>query len=163
MIENKKIGANKKIVVGQIAFLLILFSLIYFLYPRVGMEVEGDLVRFNSINSNVIIMSKNPDFSNSKYVNLEDKEVLVKLKPGKYYWKSANNLIKSFVKEIDIDSEIRLRINEKNGDKELQNIGNVKLNITRGENGALVGNIILDTEQFEMIEDKGEYIGGQIE
>ena len=87
-------------------------------------------------------------------------------RPGK----SVANFLKTlkmneeyFVKEIDIDSEIRLRINEKNGDKELQNIGNVKLNITRGENGALVGNIILDTEQFEMIEDEGKYTGGQAE
>ena len=39
----------------------------------------------------------------------------------------------------------------------------MKLNITRGENGALVGNIILDDKQFEMIEDEGKYTGGQAE
>jgi hypothetical protein len=163
MKENKKFGKHRMIIAGQIGFLLIVFGLVYFLYPKVVFDVEGDLIRFNSINSNVIIMSKNPDFSNPKYVNLEDKEILIKLKPGKYYWKSANNFIKSFENEIEIDSEIGLRINEKDGEKELQNIGNVKLNITRGENGALVGNIILDDKQFEMIEDEGKYTGGQAE
>jgi len=147
---------SKKIIIGQIIFLVVIGIVIYSLYPRTSMTLNGNTVKFSSINANLIILSENPDFSNPRYLDIND-EVEFSLKPGKYYWKSSNSYIEGLKKELIIDSEVGLSLE---GEEELVNIGNVKINVTK-KDGKMVGNIILDIDESENVSNEGEYTGRQ--
>ncbi len=165
MIKNKI--NNRHIIIIQIAFILVVFIGIFFFYPKVGYNINGNIVQFSSINSNVIIISKNPDFSNPKYVNFEKDNVYVQLESGKYYWKPANNLVKGFKKEFEVKSEVGIKISRNeseyntNSSAEIKNIGNVKINVTKRDDGVMIGHIILEPEETKEIEDKGVYEAGE--
>jgi hypothetical protein len=152
---------NKLFVSLQLIFLAVAIISILIFYPRTSFELNGNSVSFNVINANVIVISKNSDFSNSRYVDINDS-LTFNLKPGKYYYKAINGIIKGFTKEFEIDSEIGLEIIEKNGEKELKNVGDVKINVTKRKDGIFVGHVILEPEEKSVIED-GDYIGRQDE
>jgi len=163
-VDKQKMSKHK-IIIMQAIFLVAVLTAVYLLYPKTNIEVNGDLVKFGSINSNVIIISENPDFSNPRYLDLEEsKEISFNLEPGTYYWKSDNGIIEGFKKEFTIESEVGMKINrnksEEINDADLVNIGNVKINVTK-EGGTMVGHIILEPEESEGIEDLGKYIGRQ--
>lgn len=139
-----------------------MFTVIYSLYPKTEAVVNGNFVNFNSINANVIIISENPDFSNPKYLDLsERKNISFNLNPGRYYWKADNSIIEGLKNEFTIESQVGLSINRTENETDLVNIGNVKINVTKNNNGVMVGHIILEPEESEKIEDSGEYAGGQ--
>jgi len=152
---------NKRIVMAQTIFLVLVLSVVYFLYPRINVSVDDEWVRFNSINAKVIMISDNPDFSNPRYLDLEqENDISLNLKPGKYYWKADNGIIESLGKEFVIDSEVGLGIERDEDGSELMNVGNVKINVTKREGGGMVGHIILEPDESEDIEDKEEkYVG----
>jgi len=155
---------NRKIIMIEIIFVLLVVLTIFALYPRINYSVSGDVVRFTSINSNVLIFSKNEDFSNSRYVNFENDKAFVKLEPGKYYFKSANNYIKGFKNEIEMDSEVGIVVNRGEDEGvEIENIGNVKINITKTKDGLTIGYIQLSPTESEEIEDKGVYTGREVD
>jgi len=151
----------------QMIFLVAVLTVIYFAYPKAEAIVNGNSVNFNSINANVIIISENPDFSNPSYINVSEKNnVSFILEPGEYYWKSDNGIIESWKNKFTIKSEVGLKIKRnqsKENESELVNIGNVKLNITKGEDGVIVGHVILSPDESEKIEDSGNYTGRQTE
>lgn len=152
-----------KIIIGQGIFLVMVITALYFMYPRAEINVNGNFVKFNSINANVIIISENPDFSNPRYINLnETKNFSFNLSPGKYYWKSDNGVISGFKNEFTIDSKVGLLINRSENESDLVNVGNVKINVTKSEGGIMVGHIILEPDEREGINDKNEtYTGRQ--
>jgi hypothetical protein len=153
-----------KIIAVQFLFLILIGIIIYMLYPKTNAVVNGNFVKFNSINANVIVISENPDFSNPRYIEMQGRNnISFDLKPGKYYWKSDNGIIEGLKNEFIIDSEVGLGINRTENESNLVNIGNVKINITKTKNGMMVGHIILDVEESEKIEDNGNYIGRQEE
>lgn len=156
-MENKK---HHLIIIGmQIVFLIGIFLVLYLLYPKANVNVNGNVVGFESVNAEYIIISENSDFSNPGYINFSEfKFQTFDLKPGKYYWKASNGIIKGFEKEFEIKSEIGLKIEGEGDNKTLVNIGNVKVNVTK-EDGVLVGHIILEPDESEKIENKGEYVG----
>jgi len=156
---------KNKIIVGQIVFLVAVLIAVYFMYPKASVEINGNFVRFGSINANVIIVSENSDFSNPRYIDLsERKDISLNLKPGKYYWKSSNNVIKGLKNEFTIESEVGMGINRSENESELENIGNVKISITKSEGGVMVGRIVLEPDESEKIDDENEkYTGRQIE
>lgn len=151
---------HKIFIVVQVISILVIASVLLILYPRARLELEGNKVNFNSINANIIILSVNPDFSNPRYIDIYEN-VSFNLKPGKYYWKAGNGIIEGLGKEFEIDSEIGLRILEKNNSYELQNVGNVKINVTKTKEGGFVGHIILEPEEGEEIDNTGEFVGRQ--
>jgi len=152
-----------KIIIAQMLFLVVILSVIYILYPRTEITLNKDFVSFNSINANVIIISENPDFSNSKYLDLsERKNISLSLGPGTYYWKSDNGFVQGMKNEFTIESEVGLNINRGENKTDLVNVGNVKINVTKDEKGVMVGHVILGPEESEEIEDSGEYTGRQI-
>lgn len=160
---NEKITNNKNthkfFIIGQAVFITLILSGIFILYPRADFELNGNKVNFKSINANVIILSSNPDFSNSRFVDIIEN-VSFNLRPGVYYWKAGNGIIESFSNEFKIESEVGLQIIEKDDEKELKNVGNVKVNVSRNNDGVFVGRIILEPEEKEKIEE-GEYVGRQ--
>ena len=155
----EQIKMKNKIIIGELVFLILIITAIYVFYPKVDYDINGEVIRFNSINSDVVIFSESPDFSNPRYINFENEETYVRLDPGKYYWKAANNFVKGFKNEIEIDSEVGLEIDRDDEDAEIKNIGNVKINITKTDDGITIGHIILDPLESEKIEDIGEYTG----
>lgn len=155
---------HMKIIIGQGIFLVLVLALIYFIYPKTNILVNGNFVDFNSINANVIIISENPDFSNPKYLDLsERKNISLNLRPGTYYWKSDNGVVQGLKNEFIIESEVGLNIERGENETDLVNIGNVKINVTKDENGVMVGHVILGPEESEKIEDSGKYTGRQTE
>lgn len=152
-----------KIIMVQGIFLAVALIALYLLYPKINVDIDGTLVRFSSINANVVIISENPDFSNPRYLELgERKNITFDLRPGTYYWKASNNLIEGLEKEFTIESEVGMKVDIKEGNEsKLVNIGNVKLNVTKNKEGMMVGHIILEPEESEEIENSGEYTGRQ--
>lgn len=159
-MKTKKL--NRVMIIGQVLFLTMFLSLVYFYYPKTSVDVNGNIVKFSSINSKVIEISENPDFSNSRYIDLEElNNKPLRLDPGVYYWRSDNGLIQSIKNEFIIDSEVSLGINRENGTR-IENLGNVKINITKGEDGVMLGHVILEPDESQEIEDKGVYKGRQL-
>jgi hypothetical protein len=154
---------TKIIVLIQVAILAIVVIGLFALYPRAQVNVNGNFVKFNSINAKVIVMSENPDFINPRYLDLNEiGNVSFNLKPGTYYWKSDNGIIEGMKNEFTINSEVGLAINRTENESDLVNVGNVKINVTKGKEGIMVGHIILEPEQDEKIDDAGEnYTGRQ--
>src|SRR3989344_3973072 len=144
----------------QLVFVVLILAGAFIFYPRAEMNLNGNKVEFKSINANVVILSSSPDFSNPRYVDLNDS-IAFNLKPGTYYWKVGNGILESFSDEFKIDSEVGLQILEKNGSYELKNVGDVKLNVTKTKDGRFVGHVILGPEEGESVENEGVYIGGQ--
>ena len=149
-----------KIIIGQIIFLAVVITAVYFLYPRTEISIQEDVVRFNPINAKVIIFSENPDFSNPRYLEINE-EVSLNLKPGTYYWKASNDLIEGFKNKFTIESEVSMKVDVSENKSDLVNVGNVKINVSKTKNGVMVGHIILEPEESEEIENSGKYTGRQ--
>ncbi len=157
-MKRKIMNKNMLMMIVQLTFILGVIVAILFVYPKMEVEFDEERVNFKSINANAIIISNSPDFSNSRYIEVEDS-LSLDLEPGEYYWKSSNSFINGFSSSFVVDSEVGLEIE----DDELKNTGNVKLNITESEGGFLVGHIILDPDESSEIENKNgsEYVGRQ--
>ena len=154
---------HKWFIVAELSFVVLIVLALLVFYPRAQIDVNGNKVSFNSINANIIIISSNPDFSNPRYVDLNDSSISFNLKPGVYYWKAGNSLIEGFSKEFRIESNVGLEIIERDGNKELKNVGDVKINVSRTQDGRFVGRIILEPDTSQSIEDDGNYIGREDE
>jgi len=152
-----------RIITIQAIFLIAVLGIIYAIYPRTSLELSGNVVNFKTLNAELIIISANPDFSNPRFIEIRENENLTfDLQPGKYYWKSSNNLIEGLKHEFTIESEVAMKINEEENESDLVNIGNVKINVTKNKEGTMVGHIILEPEQAEKIENENEkYVGRQ--
>ena len=153
-----------KVILGQAIFIVLALALVYMLYPKTSMGVNGNAVSFNSGNADVIIISENPDFSNPRYLDFGNESNLsFSLKPGTYYWKPANNFIQGMVKKFTIESDIGMKIEKQGNESDLVNAGDVKINVTKTKEGITIGYIILEPEEGEMIEDSDDinYTGRQ--
>ncbi|MEM0465641.1 MAG: hypothetical protein QXW97_02995 [Candidatus Pacearchaeota archaeon] len=159
---NIKINKNLIIVLTQVGFVILVLICIYVLYPKSEISINGNFVKFSSINAKVITISENPDFSNPRYIDLtEVKNVGFNLNPGTYYWKADNGIISGLSNKFTIKSNVGLVINRTENETNLVNIGNVKVNVTRDKSGSFVGHVILSPEQSQKIEDSGIYLGRQ--
>ncbi len=153
---------KKYIIIGQALFLVLVLILVYFFYPKTEIDISGNWVKFNSINANAVIISENPDFSNSRYIDLtERKNISFNLEPGTYYWKSDNGVIEGLKNEFTINSEVGMEIEKDENGTSLVNVGNVKINVSKTKEGGMVGHIILEPSDSEEIENKGVYVGKQ--
>ena len=155
-------GKHKKMLIIEAIFLIVIIVAAYVFYPRINLEVTGNRVNFKTINANVIVLSNNPDFSNSKFIDLE-KTNSFDLNPGQYYWKASNGLINGLKKEFIIGSEVGMKIEREGEEPNLVNVGNVIVNVTKTKDGIFVGHVILEPDDSEEIEDEANitYKGGQ--
>jgi len=67
---------SKKIIIGQIVFLIVAVGIVFMLYPRMSVSVNGNVVKVNSGNAKAIIISENPDFSGSRYIELKEQDIV---------------------------------------------------------------------------------------
>ncbi|MEK6871541.1 MAG: hypothetical protein AABX16_01425, partial [Nanoarchaeota archaeon] len=63
---------------------------------------------------------------------------------------------------IVITSETSLIITSRDNEQILQNIGTVTLNITKNKDGIMIGTIVLEEGDVEIIDDNGVYEGREI-
>jgi len=153
---------TKIVVIVQIAILVLIGIGLFLFYPRTDVKVDGDFVNFNSINAKVIMISENPDFSNPRYILLnETKNLSLNLKPGTYYYKSDNGLIEGIKNKFTIKSKVGLAVNKTENESNLVNVGNVRISVRKNENGVLIGKVILEPEESEKIDNNKTYVGGQ--
>jgi hypothetical protein len=152
-------------VIGEILFIIGIILLLYFFYPKTKTIITGNFVKFDSDNANFIIISKFSDFKDPRYIDLNElKNLSINLSPGKYYWKSYNNFIEGFSHELVVDSDVALVINRTKNNSDLVNVGDVKINITKSNDGKITGNFLLDPSEAKEIEDKNEnYLGKEHE
>lgn len=148
---------TKSVILIQTVFLAIALMAVYLLYPKINASVAGNTIRFETGNVNILVLSDNPEFNDSRYIAVYNN-LTINLSPGTYYWRAGNGVIWGVSHRLDVNSEVGLRLNE--NDSELENIGNVKVNVSRTSDGSLVGQIILEPEQAEKIEN-GTYVGRQ--
>lgn len=158
-MEAEKRNKHMKIVSLQIIIILAVLGVVYFLYPKIDVSVDGTNVNFKTINANLIVLSENSDFSNPRYLDFENRNnITFSLNPGTYYWKASNGYIEGLSKEFTIDSEVGMTLEVEENSTKLANVGNVKLNVSRNKDGMMVGHIILETEDEEEIKS-GDYVG----
>ena len=158
--KDKGKRMHRIFIVTELVFITLIIVGIFIFYPRANINLEGNKVNFKSINANLIILSANPDFSNPRYVDIEEN-VSFNLKPGRYYWRAANGIIEGFSNKFEIYSDVGLQIIEAGNEYELRNVGDVRVNVTKTQEGRFVGHIILEPEESERIENEGEYVGRQ--
>jgi hypothetical protein len=149
----------KKTIIIQVVALVLVFGIIYLLYPKTSLEVTGNVVNFQESSAKIIIISQNPNFENAQYYSLNESNKII-LEPGHYYWKASNSYLTGFKGEFDIDSTVGLEIQN---ESDLVNVGDVKLKVTKDENGQMVGEIVLEIGENEMINNSGVYTGRQDE
>lgn len=153
---------HTKIIIIQAIIVALIGIIIYIFYPKIEFNLNGNTIKFDSINADKIIISKNPDFSNSRYIDFSnEKNISLNLEPGTYYWKPDNGLISGLKHEFTIDSIVSLETNNTDNETNLVNVGNVKINVTKDNNGIVVGYVVLEPNESEKIENKGVYVGEQ--
>jgi len=135
------------------------FLTVYVMYPKADVQINGNAVKFDSPNSQVIEISENPDFSNSRFIEVNNSRELM-LVPGTYYWRASNNFIQGFGNSFVVKSEVGLGVENQGNDSEIVNIGNVKINVTKNKEGVMIGHIILEPDEKEKLEDVN-YTGRQ--
>ena len=150
---------HKKIIILQAVFIAIALLVLYFLYPKTKAEISGNAIIFDNDNAKFLIISENSDFSNARYIEISGN-LSLSLKPGAYYWKTTNGIIESIAKKLVIESEVGIKIENSENESQIVNIGNVQLNVTKNKDGTMVGNIILEPEEKEKIENL-DYTGRQ--
>lgn len=151
------IGIEFLIVIG--IFLTFMFSSPVMNFPPNGMVV-GDNFNFEYENGKIILSG---DESFSSVIELGEGSS-IDLAPGIYYWKVKNILRESEARNFSVESKVALEIKRIGEDYELQNRGNVDLDIKEYERrGGIVGRTILDAGESEKIEDAENktYEGGE--
>jgi len=163
-MKNKLTKTEKKVITAEAVF--VFASLIYLflatapsqIYPIQGMVISEPDFNIEIENGEQVLISSNENFENVIILG-ENSEIT--LLPGTYYWKVKGNLRESEVKTFTIASNVGLDILERPENYELQNSGNVNLNVTK-EKGGITSSIVLDKGEFQEIpKDDSQYTGEQ--
>jgi hypothetical protein len=149
-MESKRIGDF--IVIG-ISVVLLLGVLGYasplVISPFDNMTTTNASVLFSFDKADTILIDDNVEFSSPMELHAENN-LVVNLKPGKYYWK-IRGARESKVNTLTIVSEIDLRLREAGSQYELVNAGNNKLNVDIYNGSALTGNLILEKDESQNV------------
>lgn len=124
--------------------------------------VISPLDRFTTTNASVlfsfergkgILLDDNSEFSSPEFINTE-KDLIVTLQPGKYYWK-AEGIIDSAVHTLTVLSLVDLQL-KKNGEYyEVINTGNVVTNVSFYEDDLIVNTELLAIDSSLPVEGTG--------
>ncbi len=163
--ENKKTSLEKKIIIAEGIFVFGILIFLFFstapaqIYPLSGMTIiEPDFV-FEIENSEVVVISIDENFTTPIILKEGDD---VTLPPGVYYWKVRSKFRESEVKSFTIESHVGLNLKEREENYELQNSGNVELNVTKEKEG-FTTSMTIDVGKSEEVEkDNSSYEGRQV-
>lgn len=166
-MKNKKqkiTRIEKRILVAQ--GVLVLGILVYLFFINIPQQIaplqgrtilEPDFV-FEIENGDEVIVSTNKEFSNSIILR-EDSSVL--LPPGVYYWKVRGLLRESDVRSFTIQDHVGLNLKERGENYEIQNAGNVDLDLTKKNDDGKENFNLKVGENLEFEKDNSEYEGRQ--
>ncbi len=124
--------------------------------PLDGYSTTDTSVLFEFDKADMIMLDDNLEFTSPEKIYVEDN-IVINLKPGIYYWKAVGGR-ESEVRELTIESEINLRIEESDKGYEVVNSGNTRLNVDVYNQGKLTGNLVLNPDERENSEGD-EFIG----
>jgi hypothetical protein len=160
----KKLNKTKRILLIEGVFIIGVLIYLFFstapnqVYPLHGMTIiDSDFV-FEIENGEEVIVSIDENFT-SPIILKEGSDVT--LPPGTYYWKVRSRFRESDVQSFTIQSNVGLDIREREESYELQNSGNVNLNVTSEKQGMTSGIIIEVDESKEVGKDNSSYEGRQ--
>ncbi|MBU2562335.1 MAG: hypothetical protein KKF68_01615 [Nanoarchaeota archaeon] len=163
-MKNEKLTKTAKILIVESIFVIGILIYLSFLtapaqiYPLSGMTIITPDFVFEIQNGEEILVSIDEMFTNPIILK---KESDIILPPGLYYWKVRNGFRESGVQNFTIQSHVGLNIEEREENYELQNSGNVELNVTKEKSG-IVSEIVLDIGEFTEVEkDDSIYEGVQ--
>lgn len=143
------------LIVEAVIVLAILVYLFFSMAPT-GFSIAGQNIFENDYTLEIekgdqVIISTNMDFENS--IILEQGES-IDLPPGTYYWKAKNWLRESKVQSFTIQSNVGLDLFVRGSDYELENSGNVDLNVTGKKSG--ITTALEEGESIDVKEDNYE-------
>ena len=164
-ITSKLTPTERKVIIAEAVFVIGVFAYLFFatapnqIFPLQGMViVEPDFV-FEIENGESILVSIDENFTNP--IRLEEGDEIV-LPPGEYFWKVIGGYRESEVKSFIIQSHVGLNIKERDENYELENSGNVDMNVTR-ENEFGISSMTINIGETEDVEkDNSSYEGRQI-
>src|SRR3989339_409678 len=116
-------------------------------YPLSGMTISDPDFKFEIENAKKVILSENTEIT---------------LPPGVYYWKVQDDLRESEIKNFTIESNVALNLREKNENYELENKGNVDLNVSKKTGSLFTSDIVINVGESQEVEkDNSTYEGRQ--
>lgn len=161
---KKKITTEKKIVIAEVIFVAGVLVYLFFstapsqVYPLQGMTIIEPDFNIEVENGEEVLISIDESFENP-IVLKEGSEIT--LPPGVYYWKVRSRFRESEVKSFTIKGHVGLDIKERIENYELENSGNVDLNVTKEKKG-ITSSMTLDVGELEEVEkDDSKYEGEQ--
>lgn len=163
-MKDKKINKEKKIIIAEAIFVAVVLVYLFFatspnqVYPLQGMTIIEPDFNIEIENGEEVLLSVDESFANP-IVLKEGSEITLPV--GVYYWKVRSRFRESEVKSFTIKGHVGLDIKERSENYELQNSGNVDLNVTKEKKG-LTSSMTLDVGQSEEVEeDDSKYEGEQ--
>lgn len=137
-MKNKKMSLEKKFLIAEAVFVMaVLVYLFVSVTPKAVSPIQGQTI-FDPDYTIVIegmgkvVISTNPDFGNP--IILEEGDD-IELPPGTYYWKVKDWLRESEVQNFTIQSNVGLDIFKRGNEYELENSGNVDLEVEGKRSG----------------------------
>ena len=156
---------TRKIIIGEGILIIGILIYLFFstapgqIYPLHGMTIIEPDFNFEIENGEVVIISIDENFTNPIILK-ENSDIF--LPPGLYYWKVKSIFRESDIRNFTIQENVGLNLKERAKNYELQNVGNVDLNVTR-ENKGVTSNTILDVGKSKEVEkDNSSYEGRRI-
>ncbi|MFH1787750.1 MAG: hypothetical protein ABH811_03095 [archaeon] len=163
-MKNEKITTEKKVLIAEAVFVAGVLIYLFFstapsqVYPLHGMTIIEPDFNIEIENGEEVLISTDENFSN--LIILNDGSDIT-LPPGIYYWKVRSKFRESEIKSFEIKGHVGLDIKERPENYELQNSGNVDLNVNREKDG-VVSQMELDVGEFKEVEkDDSKYEGEQ--
>ena len=156
---------TRKILLGEGILIIGILIYLFFstapgqIYPLHGMTILEPDFNFEIENGEVVMISIDEDFTNPIILK-ENSDIF--LPPGLYYWKVKGIFRESEIKNFTVQENVVLDLKERAENYELQNVGNVDLNVTR-ENKGVTSDTILNVGESEEVEkDNSSYEGRRI-
>ena len=156
---------EKKVIITEVIFVIGIFAYLFFatnpsqIFPLHGMTIIEPDFNIEIENGEEVLISIDENFTNPIILK-EDSEIT--LLPGIYYWKVRSRFRESEVQSFTIKTHVGLDIKKREENYELQNSGNVNLNVTK-ENEFGISSMTIDIGESEDVEkDNAEYEGREI-
>lgn len=162
--KTKLTKLERRIILLEGIFVIGVFVYMFFstapsqVYPIHGMTISEADFNIEIQNGEQVLISTTEDFANPIVLG-EGAEIT--LEPGTYCWKVRSKFRESEVKNFTIEGIVGLDILERPENYELQNSGNVNLDVTK-EKGGITSSITLDRgASKEVPKDDASYEGEQ--
>jgi len=156
---------HKKILIIEGIFVFGVLVYLFFstapnqVFPLSGMIVAEPDFNIEIENGEEVFISLDKEFKNPIILKPNSEVYLI---PGFYYWKVKSGIRESEIKNFTIQGIVGLDLKNRGENYELQNSGNLDLNVTKTKKG-FTSNTILEVGQSKVVEkEDSNYEGEQI-